>query len=217
MKDMKKIIQSKKTLILCAALGIIVPVLDNIVFFILGAIRPGYNPLTQTVSELGEVGAPNSTIASLYFIISGVLLILFSFGLYNGINKGKGSWIGPLFLVLLGIFDSIGSGIFPCDPGCAGQTFTGKMHLIVSIIGMFAMILAPFFIWRSLKEDERWEGYQTFSLIIGIVIVVMAVIFIVAFSLAILIGLFQRILYGVFRVWIFVLAINLLRIFRQRI
>ncbi|MHA1385410.1 MAG: DUF998 domain-containing protein [Candidatus Helarchaeota archaeon] len=195
-----------------AIFGILIPVLDIIMFYILGVLTPGYNSIIKTISELGEAGAQYATLASIYFIISGIIFILFSIGLYHGIDESNGSWIGPFLLAIEGGFDFIGSGIFPCDVGCAGQTVSGMMHLIVSLIGMVAMTLAPFFIWRSLKKDENWSGYEKLSLIIGVLIIFMLGIFMVSFDTHILVGLTQRILYYTYLAWILVLAFRLFRV-----
>ncbi|MHA1379011.1 MAG: DUF998 domain-containing protein [Candidatus Helarchaeota archaeon] len=208
-----KFIESKRVLKILALFGIVIPILDVVVFYILGIFTPNYNPLTKTISELGEAGAPNAVVASIYFIISGIIFILFSIGLYHGINESKGSWLGPFLLAMEGGFDFIGSGVFPCDVGCVGQTFSGMMHLIVSLIGMLAIALAPFAIWRGLKKDENWIGYEKFSLIIGILIVVMIGIFMISFVTHILVGLTQRILYYSYLAWILVMSIKLFRVF----
>lgn len=215
MKNLKLIIQSKKTLRLFALFGIISFIFEFVVFTIIGSLRIGYNPLIQYISELGECGAPNSMIVSLMFIFVGVLLVFFSISLYYGIKIEKKSWIGPVFLVLFSIFDWIGSGIFPCDPGCAGKTFSGQTHLIVSIIGMIFMTFCPIITWKYMKKDERWHNFDKFTLLIGILIPVINVIFIISVITGFLIGLTQRILYWTFDLWILVIALKLLKIFKD--
>jgi len=214
MKNLKLIIQSKNTLRLFALFGIISFIFEFVVFSIMGFLRIGYNPLTQYISELGECGAPNSTIVSLMFIFVGMLLAFFSISFYYGIKIEKKSWIGPVFLALFSIFDWIGSGIFPCDPGCAGKTFSGQMHLIVSVIGMFFMTFCPIITWKYMKKDERWHNFDKFTQLIGIIIPVLIVIFIISVNIGFLIGLTQRILYWTFSLWILVIALKLLKIFK---
>ena len=48
------------TLSLLAVCGITGPVIYAVVVIILGLLRLGYNHVTQIMSELGEVGAPNA-------------------------------------------------------------------------------------------------------------------------------------------------------------
>ena len=215
MNAFEKIKQSKKCCKLLAVSGIVFIIFFNIVISILSVIRQGYNPLTQYISALGETGAPNAAIASIMFIISGILLLSFSIGLYVGIKKEKYSFIGPFLIAISATVDLIGSGIFPCDPGCAGATTIGRIHLLISIIGGIAVILAPFFIWRSLKKDELWQKYDTFSLIIGVLMILMFGVFMISYSLEILIGLTQRISSGIFNVWILILAIKLFKLSDQ--
>ncbi|MFX0094234.1 MAG: DUF998 domain-containing protein, partial [Candidatus Hodarchaeota archaeon] len=206
---MEKISQSEYILKILALCGL-VPILDALVFGLLGALEPNYNPILKTISELGATDAQTAPIASLYFIISGILLVAFSIGLYLGIREGKDpwAWIGPVLISMFGI-GRIGSGIFPCDPDCLGHTFTGMMHLNVIFIGILGIILAPFFIWRTLEEDEQWQGYQTFSLIIGIIglLALFTDSFLNVLLNKILIGLTQRMFYGIYQVWILVLAV----------
>jgi hypothetical membrane protein len=215
MKKQKSFLQSEKTLRLFSTFGIIDFIIVIIVLTIIGALRTGYNPLTQYMSELGETGAPFSRLASILFIIVGVLLGLFSYALYKGIKKEKISWIGPLLLALFSLFDWIGSGIFPCDPGCAGETFSGGMHLLVGLIGMIFMVACPILTWSGMKKDEKWQRVNTFSLIIGILVPVFFVTFWISYATGTLIGLTQRILYWVFITWIFILALKLLKIFKH--
>jgi len=215
MKNLKLIIQSKKTLRIFALFGIISFTFEFVVFSIIGLLRIGYNPLTQYISELGECGAPNSTIVSLLFIFVGILLVFFSISFYYGIKIEKKSWIGPVFLALFSIFDWIGSGIFPCDPGCAGKTFNGQMHLIVSVIGMVFMTFCSIITWKYMKKDERWHNFDKFTLFIGIMIPFLMTLFIISDILGFLIGLTQRILYWTFSLWIFVIALKLLKIFKE--
>jgi len=212
MKDLKQFIQSKNVCIFLCSCGVIFSTLDFVMFNILGFMRPGYNPFTQFISELGETGSSNAHVASIYFFISGIFTILFALGLYIGIKKEKGSIFPPIILILYGIFNSIGTAIFPCDPGCAGSTFTGLMHLFVSFIALILMCLLPLFSWRSFKKDDNWKQYELLTLVFGILIIVLSSIFLIFYSIDLLIGLFQRLLYYVFLLWIFLIAVKLLKI-----
>lgn len=207
-----KLMKSKISLKIFSICGIIILPIDVVIFYILGALTPGYNSLTKTISELGETGAQYALLTSIYFIISGIIIILFSLGLNEGITESKGSWIGPFLLAMEGGFDFIGSGVFPCDVDCAGQTFSGMMHYVVSLVGLVCLTLAPFFIWKTLKKDEKWAGYEKFSLIMGILLLFLVGFFMISFITQLLVGLLQRILYYTYLTWIFVLAIKLYHI-----
>ncbi len=90
------------------------------------------------------------------------------------------SIVGPLLLGVLGASLFL-AGFFPCAEGCQPTTFSSKGHALVGLPGLLAFPLAPFFIWRRMRQDPLWEKFSSFSLTMGIVSVV---ILIGGFSLA---------------------------------
>jgi len=202
---------SQTRLRLLAICGVIGPVIYAIVVLTLGLLRPGYNPVTQSMSEFGEVGAPNAIVMNAAgFILLGLLMIAFTFGLHRGISKGKGSKIGPALLAVTGV-GLVGAGIFPCDPGCVDESLIGIVHSIFSTISAFAGIFAPFAISRRLKKDSLWQGYWAYSVVTG----VMALGVSAVYGLEILElwkGALQRVSMGIHLLWIEVMAIRLLRL-----
>lgn len=143
----------------------------------LGLFRPGYNHVTQIMSELGEVGAPNAIIMNTAgFILLGLLMISFAFGLDRGISEGEGSKIGPALVAVSGAWLVL-LGIFPCDPGCVNESFVGITHEVFAIMHAFAMIFAPLAIAQRLKKDSRWQGYLYYSLATGVVGAVIASVY----------------------------------------
>ncbi len=208
---LKELFESNKSIKALAICGMLVVIVDLVMYNLLAALRPGYDQLSKMISELGAAETSNANIASLSFIISGILMIFFAIGLYHGTKKEKNSWIGPLLLVIFGCFDSIGSGLFLCDPGCAGHTFSGQMHYIVSIIGMIAMVLVPFVLSKHFKKDEQWKEYDKFSFVMGILTLLFSGMFVGTFLIEYLIGFFQRLLYYAFLSWILIIAIKLFK------
>jgi len=195
-----------------ALAGIIAVVLYVGSVIIISSVRPGYSHTRQVLSELGEIGAPNAIIMNGVFISVGILLIAFSIGLHLGINEGRGSKAGPVFLVILGI-TVIGGGLFPCDPGCqTPESLSGIMHVATGLPTIPATILAPLLIWRRLKQDSRWKGYDTLSLAAGIVAIPLLLAFLALFPTIGLAGLGQRFAFAVALGWPLVLAIHLLRL-----
>lgn len=118
-------------------------------FIFMGFLKPGYDPLCHTVSKLGEFGGYNYKIVAFFFIISGVFEIFFAAGLLSVLKKSISSVTGSILLVCHGVLDDIGSGVFPCDFGGLHESFSGHMHLLLSAMGMLALIIAPYFFWRA--------------------------------------------------------------------
>ena len=190
-----------------AACGIISPILYLIMVIIGGALIFGYSHITETVSELLVAGAPNRPLLATLMISSSVLGILFPIGLHRGINEGRGSKIGPAFLIIasvLGIFTTY----FPQDPGGPPVTFAGTVHVVL-IIPMVILSLGAFIaFWRRLKSDSLWSGYDRYSLITFIVAIPLGVISAVSLDSP-YIGLLERISVAVILQWGFFMAIKL--------
>lgn len=192
-----------------AICGIIGPALYTIVMIVIGFIRSGYNPITQHMSELGEVGGPNAPIMNIAgFITSGLLMIAFALGLHRGISEGKGSKIGPASVALAGT-GAVLIGIFPFDPTALFPSLTGIMHIVSVIILSAGLVIAPFAISRRIKHDPQWGSYRLYCLATGLVTVFVGAVF---FSMVLKdwSGLLQRVSLEVPLLWIEVMAIKLL-------
>jgi len=207
----KSVSQSYSAQKLLAICGIVGPILYAIVVITVGFLRPNYNPITQPMSELGEVGGPNSIVMNIAgFIMLGLLMVAFAFGLHRGISEGKGSKIGPALIVIAGA-GSVAIGIFSYDPSCLTICPRIIMHVISVMVLGIGMAVAPFAIANRLKHDQRWRGYRFYSLATGVLTVIVGFVF---FSNTIegWMGLLQRIALGVPLLWIEVMAIKLLRL-----
>ena len=194
-----------------AICGIVGPILYTIVVFTIGLLRPGYNYLTQHISELGEVGGPNAIIMNTAgFMLLGVLMIAFALGLHRGINEGEGSKIGPALIAMSGA-GWIAVGLFQVDPNSVNVSFTGMMHGLGAMAIGLGFSIAPFAIARRSKKDRRWESYRIYSLATGVVTVIIGLVFIFG-GIEGWMGALQRIVIGVPLLWIEFMAIQLLRL-----
>jgi hypothetical membrane protein len=76
---------------------------------ILGALLPNYDPITQTVSEIGERGSPFETTFKVVNLFVAGCFILFAFGLYRFSKERR---VSLLPAVLLGFFATMEVGTF---------------------------------------------------------------------------------------------------------
>jgi len=205
---------------LLAICGIIGPILKSIVVATLAFLWPGYSHVSQFMSELGAIDAPNAIVMSVTLVVFGFLMICFAFGLHKGIGQGKGSIVGPVLVAIYGA-GQVGNGIFPCAPGCADPweigSFTGMMHTVTSYVGYVAILLAMLVISRRLKKDKNWLSYSSFSIVIGLISIGAFLLFSFVLSGFLIpwAGLFQRLRHGIVFLWIIVMAVRLLRISAQ--
>ena len=196
-----------------AICGIIAPILYLLMVIIGGALIPGYSHIAETVSELLVAGAPNRPLLVTLSVINSVLGMLFPIGLHRGINEGKGSKVGPAFLIIASALTILTAAFFPQDPGGEPVTLAGTVHVVL-IIPMVVLSLGAFLaFWRRLKSDSLWSGYDRYSLVTFIIAIPLGVIS--AFSLnSPYIGLLERISVAVILQWGFVMAIKLFRLSR---
>lgn len=189
-------------------------------WIIQGALRVGYNPLMAPVSSLaiGSLG----WIQVATFFITGILLILFAYGLWKrSISEYKRiSKLGPILLFICGI-GLIGAGCFTTDTtnGYPEATvilddypnFSGPTHKLFAGLIFLGLPLAcfAFFNYFSEKKEVKWRIYSFLS----------GLLLIITFSLTMLgylqfngfhfyLGLFQRITLTIGALWLILISIH---------
>jgi hypothetical protein len=152
----------QKIYAICGMAGIIV---FNLIWIIGGIIQPGYNHITDDVSSLMALGAPNKLLFDTMNIVSFILQIIFLIGLVMVIKELKGSIVGPAILLSGNILGIIVPIFFPLNVGGEPTGFTGMMHLIIVMITGFIALGGMIAMWRGLRKVDEWKGYSLYSLI----------------------------------------------------
>ena len=155
-------VKNQKIYAICGMAGIIV---FNLIWIIGGIIQPGYNHITDDVSSLMALGAPNKLLFDSMNIASFILQIIFYIGLVMVIKELNGSIIGPAILLSGNILGIIVPIFFPLNYGGVPTGFTGMMHLIIVTITGFIALAGMIFMWRGLRKINEWKGYDLYSLI----------------------------------------------------
>ena len=127
-------------------------------------LHPGYNILRQTVSELAL--GPYGWIQTADFFVVGVLVIVFSSGLYYGVQRRCGFRAGIGILVFVGLGTFL-LGFFPTEPGVTPTLVTLSPHLVItgavfSLFPLAFLLLAP-----SLKADPFWSSLFVYTVVAG--------------------------------------------------
>lgn len=194
--------------------GILASILNTSFIIALDLTVPGYNSITQYVSEYGTIPGVISKIVSAWWIISGIMLMLFSFSLNNAMQKsGRFSSAGPLFICLYGLMDSVGSAIFPMDAPGEALTFYGMMHILFSFIGITAVIFSPLALVNRMKKDPAWSRLSRFALVTQICFLLIYIVCVLAFAeicFSRYVGILQRIFIFAADIWMAVLGFNAL-------
>ena len=196
-----------RSLALC---GIAAPIIFVGLVTVGGFVYEGYSHVTQAVSELGGVEAQYPLLQNVNFIVMGVLIMAFAFGLHRGIGHCRGSKLGPALVGVFGII-AVAHGFLPCDPGCEFQSLTGAMHNLTGLGGFIAAITGIHLISRRLKADPDWRSLCRFSWITGIAALVSLLLWIgvaKAAEVESLNGVLQRVFIAVWFLWVEVMAIR---------
>lgn len=189
--------------------GIIGPIIYTIVLFTLGVLEPGYNPILQSMSELGDIDAPYAIIMNtLGFPLLGIFFMLFAIGVQQNISSGVGTKIGPLLIAISGLF-LILTGIFPCDPDCIDVTVTGGLHSFFATLAAILMIPVPLAIVPRVYSDQGWHRYIWLCWIVVIISGFFSMLYMFP-EFAAYTGLLQRLAMAPPLVWMVITAIKIL-------
>ena len=189
--------------------GVVAAVVFVIVLLIEGALRPGYEPIYHTGSEL-ELGE-RGWIQRINFLVMGVGV----FGFAIGVQRSLNSTIGAVLLAVFGV-GLIVAGVFAPDPvrgyppGApadreVGVTWQAKVHDVSGPV-MFLALLGACLVLAG-KLQGGWRVYTMVTAAAGLVLTVWTA---VAYQKdAANTGLVQRGLIFVYWCWIVVLGLHL--------
>ena len=151
--------------------GLVAPIFYIVLVSVLGLLEPNFSHRTDMMSLLGGVKGIRGLVFNVGVVVTGFLLIAFAYGLHQNINKGVGSKIGPILIVLAGL-GLFGSGIFSCNTNCLNvietRTTIGILHMISAFVSGSCFAISPFFIFFRMKKDPLWKKYRSFTLAIGV-------------------------------------------------
>ena len=165
-----------------AAAGITGCLLDLISFFVFASRYSGYDPVKQSLSYLGSSNSPVSDCASYWWIIFGILIILFAVGFYLAyLHNRKFIRLAAICIGLYGLGEGLGSGLFKFDIVGNAKTASYLFHEIFGSIGIFAILVLPFIV-AKVASFEKKTGFRIFTRYI----IVFGFVFFVLFSLRLL-------------------------------
>ncbi len=163
----KALIWPKIALVTCltACLG------DIIAINIFSRYYPGFNATLQPISALGALGSPVARLVSGWWILAGLILLLFAVAFY--FSEELRTRPHALSAWLFGIYavgEEIGSGVFPGNRILGHLTPTGIMHNVIGGIGTLALVISPLILLRKYRKDNQplMNRYLVFVCITGL-------------------------------------------------
>lgn len=154
-----------------AIIGFLAPAIFWLTYFVMASQRSEYSYLTKAISELGSLDAPNKwTFNILGYTLTGVLISIFSIGLYKNIKSDNSSKLPFIGIFLSGIFMSI-SGIFPGDFDNR-QSTTMLLHMAGSFGSYIFFLIGAFTYPKLMNKTDYWKRAKKPTLIFAYLLIV---------------------------------------------
>ncbi len=182
--------------------GIAAPFFFVATYLVFGAMRPGYSPVHQAISDLG-VGTHAGLFDAMMALCGGLLMAYaVGFGLsMRSVLSPTWRWLCTVLLALHGLGLVI-AAIFTEAPA------TLAIHWLVGAdFGLFGPIIAFLTVGLLWRHHQGWRGWATFTLLWDLAIIIVLVLMVWSFTPgtslapAHLGGLMERVALGASDVW----------------
>ena len=136
---------------------------------LLGLLWAGYDPISQTQSELGAVDAPHGLLMNVAgFMALGVVILAFAATVHRTLGPSPWRAAVTLLLAVAGL-GMITVGFFPCDAGCIDVTRTSELHSTFSMPGAIGLPAALVVSSLAFRSDGRFgPAWPTVSFLLGL-------------------------------------------------
>jgi len=148
---------------------------DFAVTFIIGFMHKGYNFLTQSESFLGTEDSPVAKYMNAWEIIFTLLFLACAYSLFKaGFSKSRWQLTVVWLIVVYGLGEGLGSGLFPYNHIGNELTLSGKLHSLFSGIGVAALVATPFILLKTFprKDFPKLNRFFLFVAISGPILVI---------------------------------------------
>ena len=151
-------------------LGVFAPITMMVVVIVVGQITPDYNPISDTISQMGTPESPYALVLNSGFIIYSILIGVAAYGFHRRLRN---TVMGNALVILLGIH-AVGTmllAIFPDSPEFAGKHFTEDiLHNTLSAISYPALLIAILVFTRIAHQEKalRITAIIGFAVVVGL-------------------------------------------------
>lgn len=187
--------------------GVVGPILWAFATLYCAAVRPGYDPINQFISELAERGSSTEHIMRLFgFYFPGLLVAAFGVSVL-------GHRVSSMAAVLV-ITNGLGrlvAGIFPCDAGCPimdARSVSQTIHNCAGLLTGLTLPVAALLWFVGSKRVGRSDLFAWYSLASGVVGLLALIVMLMNSPARNSVGLFQRLSVGVANAWVVTLALS---------
>jgi hypothetical membrane protein len=200
------------------------PVAFTVAWLAGGYAQHEYSVRREDVSALAALDAQNAWIMITGFVLLGVGTVALGAGLASALT-GRSAVIGAVLLMIAGVSIVI-AGLARNDcsselTACANRVDAGQVswhhsiHDTISLVIFLALVAAPLVLARAVRGDDRWRDLRVYSVITGIVTLVLLVLFISS-AAGSWNGALERVFISVPFLWIAVMGFRLARVSEAR-
>jgi hypothetical protein len=187
-----------------AVFSLVVPPLSAGAVLVAAFTGPYYQPLTRSLSVLGERGAPLAVAVNLSFGALGLSVLALGLALDGAILAGGRG--GVRLLVLAGAC-LVGVALVARDPT---QPALLALHRLLALLAFGSLALAPLLLVRRLAADRNWRGHARPSLGFGLAAMALLIAGGVLFAAGHLrAGMWEVVFAGLSLVWLTLTAARL--------
>ncbi|RLC91678.1 MAG: hypothetical protein DRI39_09875 [Chloroflexi bacterium] len=201
--------QQLGALLLC---GVLAPLMLAFAVVVTAALTPGYSHVLHTASQLGTPDKPHPEIINGAFVLYGLMINAFAYGLYQALGRSRGARV---IWSLVGIS---GAGIlmaafFHTDSKALSEptSVEGLVHAGFAQLAYFSLVIAMCVFAWMVRHDSSWRGFAQFSVAMVVFSLVLSAIYRLDF-VAPIEGAVQRALYGSLLLWAVAVAVRSLRL-----
>jgi hypothetical membrane protein len=176
-----------------------------------GALRPGFDHVSQYISELGERGSSTGVVMRLGgFVGSGLLIVAYAAAFHATVARLTERPRLALLVAILVALDGIGrvgAGVFPCEPGCASpEVLSQRLHSLSATIAFLSLAAAALLGPLLFRRDASLRSLGAYSFVSGCAGLAFLVLMSASEATHGPAGLYERLASGVLTLWIFVTA-----------
>jgi hypothetical membrane protein len=193
--------------------GIIASLLYIAMNLFIPLFYPGYDPVSQVVSELSAIGAPTRTIWLVPGILYSLLVAAFGWGISLSAGKSRNLHLVGTLMIISGLIGLAWSPMHRREILAAGGgSFTDTWHIVMTFITLVMMLLIIGFAAAAMKRSFRIYSFLT--VVVFMVFGILTWLASPGISTNVptpMIGVWERINIGAYMLWMIVLAVLLLQ------
>lgn len=168
--------------------------------------NPDYSLVRDSISSLALMRL--GWLQTIGFLAIGLLVEIFVAGLLFNIKRGRGFHFGIGLLVFFG-FGLLLIGAFRTDPVGGTDTIEGTIHGLTATGVFWLFPISVLVIAPSLKNDPGWQNIFIYTIVAGILALILVIMIGVQDDIS-WFGLLERLIVANMIIWVEVAAIRLL-------